>query len=153
MEQVGATVLMKLCQPYFNLNHVLYADNFYTFVPLYQSLLENGMYSWGNAKKNNTGFPKTLKNDSVWEKEKARGAVRSTRVGDVLCLQWKDKRVTKMFPPIIVETIMIVFKGKLKWTAIFNDWLPTDHRLWLIITTTLGVLISPTRCLVCFQYN
>ena len=48
-------------------------------------------------KKNSSGFPKSLKNDGVWEKGKARGAVRSIRVGDVLCLQWKDKRVIAMF--------------------------------------------------------
>ena len=73
MEQVGASVVIKLCQPYFNLNHVFYIDNFFTSVPLYQSLLENGMYACGTAKKNSTGFPKSLKNDGVWEKRKARG--------------------------------------------------------------------------------
>ena len=68
MEQVGASVVIKLCQPYFNLNHVLNTDNFYTSVPLYQSLLENGMYACGTAKKNSTDFPKSLKDDGVWEK-------------------------------------------------------------------------------------
>ena len=97
MEQVGADVVVKLCRPYFNLNPVLYTDNFYTSVPLFQGLLEDGMFACGTAKKNSTGFPKSLKNDSVWEKGKARGSVRSTQMGDVLCLQWKDKRVITMF--------------------------------------------------------
>ena len=93
MGQVGANVVVKLCRPYFNLNHVLYTDNFYTSVPLSQGLLQNGMFACGTAKKNSTGFPQSLKNDSVWEKGKAKRSVRSTRVDDVLCLQWKDKRV------------------------------------------------------------
>ena len=77
MEQIGA-IVVKLCRPYFNLNHVLYTDNFYTSVPLFQGLLQNGTFACGTAKKSSTGFPQSLKNDSVWEKGKARRSVRTT---------------------------------------------------------------------------
>ena len=61
MEQVGASVVIKLCQPYFNLNHVLYTDNFYTSVPSYHSLLENGMYACGTSKKKQLWFSQESK--------------------------------------------------------------------------------------------
>ena len=157
MEQVGASVVIKVCQAYFNLNHVLYTDNFYTSVPLYQSLLENGMYACGTAKKNSTGFPKSLKNDGVWEKGKARGAVRSTRVGDVLCLQWKDKRVITMFSTKHSRDHRGWVQRKTKVNSQFQRLIVCRPQVVANCNNYMGggggVLIIQTRCFICNQYS
>ena len=97
LTQLGPSVVIKLCKPYFRAGHVLVTDNFYNNVPLFQFLKNQGMYAIGTAKVNSTGFPQELKDKAAWEKKAVRGEVRFVRTGDVLCLQWMDHKCVSMY--------------------------------------------------------
>ena len=97
LTQLGPSVVIKLCKPYFNAGHVLVTDNFYNNVPLFQYLKDQGMYAVGTAKANSTGFPQELKNKKAWEKAAVRGEIRFIRIRDVLCLQWMDRKSVSMY--------------------------------------------------------
>ena len=73
LTQLGPSVVIKLCKPYFWAGHVVVTDNFYNNVPLFQFLKNQGMYAIGTAKVNSTGFPQELKDKAAWEKKAVRG--------------------------------------------------------------------------------
>ena len=100
LTQLGPSVVIKLCKPYFNAGHVLVTDNFCNNVPLFQYLKDQGMYAVGTAKANSTGFPQELKNKKAWEKAAVRGEVRFIRIRDVLCLQWMDRKSVSMYSTV-----------------------------------------------------
>ncbi|XP_063971496.1 piggyBac transposable element-derived protein 4-like [Lytechinus pictus] len=84
---LGYTVVMGLLNQYLLRNHIVYADNFFSSLPLVEDLLQADTYYCGTLRKDRVGIPRELqqvrleKYDNVkW----ARNAVTVTR--------WKDKR-------------------------------------------------------------
>ena len=72
--------------------HHLYADRFYTSLPLIDYLKERGMNFTGTVNINRRGLPQQVKEGQMKQGE-TRWLLKDT--DDVLCVQWKDKKSRK----------------------------------------------------------
>ena len=100
MSQLGARVVIKLTEPLQNMGYILFVDNYYTSIPLFQYLASVGIHAVGTIRENTSLFPEAMKNRNAWGKKKERGNVRYTRLGeaphDVLLMQWVDRNVVSI---------------------------------------------------------
>ena len=100
LSQLAARVVIKLTEPLKNKGYILFVDNYYTSIPLFQYLSSVGIHAVGTIRENTSSFPETMKNRAAWGKNKDRGTVRYERVGasphDVLLLQWVDRNVVSI---------------------------------------------------------
>ena len=58
---LGEKVVLNLCKPYYNLNHCIYFDNFFSSPRLMETLLENGCYACGTVRLNRKGLPEEVR--------------------------------------------------------------------------------------------
>ncbi|XP_072145227.1 piggyBac transposable element-derived protein 4-like [Dermacentor andersoni] len=92
-------VVTKLCTKYLDQGYRVYMDNFYTSKKLFEHLLEHKTLACGTTRKDRRCFPVELK-DSSWEKSAERGDVRWIRDGNILYMQWKDRRAVNLMSTI-----------------------------------------------------
>lgn len=57
---LAQNIVERLCQPYFNTNRNVTFDNFFTSMPLAETLLKNGLTSVGTLRKNKKCIPKNF---------------------------------------------------------------------------------------------
>ena len=94
-------VVMRLVAGLENRGHVLYTDNFYSSASLALSLQGIQMSLVGTIRANRRSFPVAMKADlKQFERYAERGTCRYIRDGNVLYLQWKDKRTVSMLSTI-----------------------------------------------------
>lgn len=62
---LGAKVVKKLSRSLVGGNYHLYFDNFFSSVPLFDDLLEDGLYACGTFRKDRRGLPLTVKNTKL----------------------------------------------------------------------------------------
>ena len=89
----SGAVVKKLMDNYFNRNHILYTDNYYTSPALSKFLLENKTGSCGTVCNNRKGWP-------AFPANTARGECRKKKCGDMLAIHWHDKRVVKLLSTV-----------------------------------------------------
>ena len=80
-------VVHDFMEPFFNKNHNLFVDNFYTSLKLVKSLLEKDTYVCGTIRTNRGEFPKNFV-----DKKLDRGKAVYLKMGTILAVHWKDKR-------------------------------------------------------------
>ena len=85
----SGAVVKKLMDNYFNRNHILYTDNYYTSLALSKFLFENKTGSCGTVGGNRKGWP-------AFPTNTARGECRKKKCGDMLAIHWHDRRVVKL---------------------------------------------------------
>ena len=100
LSQVAARFVIKLTEPLKSKSYILFVDNYYTNIPLFQYLSSVGIHAVGTIRENTSSFLETMKNMAAWGKNKDRGTVRYERIGDsphdVLLLQWVDGNVVSI---------------------------------------------------------
>ena len=100
INQLAARVVINLTKPLINRGYVLFADNFYCSVPLFQYLISVGINAVGTVRENSSSFPEVMKNRQSWGKKLDRGTIRYIRNGekpnDVLLVQWVDRNVVSV---------------------------------------------------------
>jgi Transposase IS4 len=69
--------------------HVIGMDGFFSSVPLFLSLYEQGFYGVATTRHNRTAFPKTLLIDN---RALDRGEWVYRQMGDLVCVSWMDKK-------------------------------------------------------------
>lgn len=74
-----------------NRNHIIYMDNFFSSLPLYQELLQHGTMACGTYRTNRAGFPTEL-TDKTSLKKLARGDSIMRQKGDLTTMVWMDKK-------------------------------------------------------------
>ncbi|KAH9360966.1 hypothetical protein HPB48_007047 [Haemaphysalis longicornis] len=74
-------------------------DNFYSSGKLFDHLLERKTLACGTTRKDRRCFPTELK-DVGWERRAQRGDVRWLRDGNILYMQWKDRRAVNLMSTI-----------------------------------------------------
>ncbi|XP_052775666.1 piggyBac transposable element-derived protein 4-like isoform X1 [Mya arenaria] len=87
---LGHDVVMNLTQGVQNSKRHIYFDNFFTGLPLLESLLGNGLYGCGTVRENRIGFPKDLKKP---RDVRQRGEFKVLQKDAVVATVWKDKRL------------------------------------------------------------
>ena len=89
-------VVMNLVKSIVNQGYHLFFDNFYTSVQLLRDLIGKGIRACGTIIANRKGFLAQLKNVKESEEKKKkksnRGDIRWVREGDILSMQWRDKK-------------------------------------------------------------
>lgn len=88
-------VVTKLCTEYLDQGYKIYMDNFYTSTKLFDHLLARKTFACGTSRKDRRCFPAELK-DAKWERRAQRGDVRWIREGNILYMQWKDRRAVNL---------------------------------------------------------
>nr|XP_039258846.1 piggyBac transposable element-derived protein 4-like [Styela clava] len=89
-EGLSSRVVKYLMEPFVDMNHHLYVDNFYTSPELFSYLLSKGIYACGTFRANRIGFPKELIIKSI--RSLQRGATDWRMAGDLLAQSWVDNR-------------------------------------------------------------
>jgi hypothetical protein len=92
---LGHDVVVILCEALADQGYRIYFDNFYTSPQLLQTLISMGLLSCGTCRDNRIGLPAMVKERS-WARSAERGDMRYVRVGNTLCLQWKDTKVQQV---------------------------------------------------------
>ena len=96
-------IVWSLMQPLLNLGYHLYVDNYYTSLPLFQSLLDVDTYACGTVRCNRRGLPKQL-----LEKKQQIGETLFLRNGSLLVLKFTDKNDVYMLTSIHDHTVQAV---------------------------------------------
>ena len=65
INQLGTRVVINLTKPLVNRGYVLFADNFYCSVPLFQYLISVVINAVGIVRGNSSSFPEVMKNGSL----------------------------------------------------------------------------------------
>ena len=97
-------VVLDLVEPFEDINHVLYLDNFFTSVALTVALREKHIFTVGTARSDRTGLPACLKGKKI---KLAKGDYKCVTVGSgvsqVNCFAYHDRKLvrfmTNAFPP------------------------------------------------------
>ena len=83
-----------------NRGYVLFADNFYCSVPLFQYLISVGINAVGTVRENSSSFPRVMKNRQSWGKKLDKGTIRYISIvekqNDVLFVKWVDRNVASV---------------------------------------------------------
>ena len=83
-----------------NRGYVLFADNFYCSVPLFQYLISVGINAVGTVRENSSSFPHVMKNRQSWGKKLDKGTIRYISIvekqNDVLFVKWVDRNVASV---------------------------------------------------------
>ncbi|XP_071480251.1 piggyBac transposable element-derived protein 4-like [Diadema antillarum] len=91
---LGYTVVFDLLEEYLGQGYCVYIDNFYTSVQLLKDLYKLRTFVTGTILPNRKHFPRDMKDTSKeWAKQAERGDMRWTRMNEILCVQWKDKKL------------------------------------------------------------
>ena len=75
---LGAKVVKKLSRSLVGGNYHLYFDNFFSSVPLFEELLEDGIYACGTFRKDRKGLPAMVKNTTLGKLHNQTNALHST---------------------------------------------------------------------------
>ena len=94
---LGYRVVMKLMKNLLNQGYHVFFDNFYTGVDLLNKLFSEATLATGTILQSRRNFPPELKETSFeWNRGSERGDMRWTRIDDILCVQWKDKKLVTL---------------------------------------------------------
>ena len=94
-------VVKQLLAPFPDLNHVVYADNYFTSGPLVEALAKESIYLAGTIKQTAAGYPVELRNVKLDDP----GDYAVLEVGKILYTAYKDgglvSFVTNAFPSVM----------------------------------------------------
>jgi hypothetical protein len=85
------SVVMKLMEGYFDKNHVVVMDNYFTSVPLFMDLLSRSTYACGTVRKARKYFPEDFDIDENME----QGESEYWQSGNFVATVWQDKRAVR----------------------------------------------------------
>ena len=91
---LGPSVVMRLCEPFFNKSHFIFYDNYFSTVELAKMLLVNNTYSCGTTRPNRKGFPSDLKNLTLKKRGEYKALVENSMVE---CIAWQDKKDCEVY--------------------------------------------------------
>lgn len=94
-KKINETILSVL-DPYLDLWHHVYQDNYYNSTSIAKTLLERKTRVCGTIRQSR-GLPQCLKDEACGLK---KGEIAFQRNGDILLLIWKDKREVRMISTI-----------------------------------------------------
>lgn len=80
-----------VCPIYSNANFVVFMDNFFSSLPLFEELQQDGIFACGTYRSNRAGFPKEL-NDSTRLKQLSRGDALFLHKANTTAVVWMDRK-------------------------------------------------------------
>jgi hypothetical protein len=98
--------VVQLVQPYRHRGHILYLDNLFVTVGLFDHLERIGMRACGTVRPDRKGLPADVKEAG---KQLAKGARVGWQRGNLSCLAWSDKRLVYFLTNHIGVNTMVSF--------------------------------------------
>ena len=98
--------VVQLVQPYRQRGHILYLDNLFVTVGLFDHLERIGMRACGTVRPDRKGLPADMKQAG---KQLAKGARMGWQRGNLSCLAWNDKRLVYFLTNHIGVNSMVSF--------------------------------------------
>jgi hypothetical protein len=98
--------VMKLVQPYADRGHVLFLDNLFVTVGLFDHLERIGIRACGTVRLDRKGLPPDIKEAG---KRLRKGERTGWQRGNLSCLAWKDKRLVYFLTNHMGVDIMVSF--------------------------------------------
>jgi hypothetical protein len=86
-----STVVMELMEGYFDKNHVVIMDNFFTSVPLFMDLFNRSTYACGTIRSNRKYLPEEFKG----EQKMNPGQSKFWQSENFVATIWQDKRLVR----------------------------------------------------------
>ena len=113
MERTGhfthsESIVLQLCRPFLGQGVTVFADNFYSSVPLAEKLLKEHTLYCGTFRKNRKHVPKSLQNAKLKKGE----IVSKQNANGVKVFNWKDKRNVLTISTIPEHSGELVSSGK-----------------------------------------
>ena len=96
---LGGSVVMHLMEEYLGENRIVYSDNYFTSVPLCNSLMDNATHCCGTTRHSRKDFPavaKVVADKKAGIRKAQKGTIRMEPVGSANALGWMDKRDVHM---------------------------------------------------------
>lgn len=90
---LGYRVVTDLTQPFVNKNHHVFADNFFTSIPLACDLLRDKTHFCGTVRSNRRGFPSSLNPTRADVKALRKGESKFCRCRNLVASVWKDTKL------------------------------------------------------------
>lgn len=101
---LGRRAVMSLMESFLDKGYVLYMDNYYTSVPLFEDLERQGTLACGTVRSNRKGLPKDITDANNAEvKALERGNSLYRQKGTIPCVGWKDSKMVYMFATTPVD--------------------------------------------------
>lgn len=104
---LGHRVVMDLKQPFLGKGHKLFVDKFYTSVPLFLELLDNGTYATGTVVANHKYLPEGLKAE---RNQLQIGSYRFATSEKMTACIWRDRRDVLMLTTMHNMSVTTVLK-------------------------------------------
>jgi hypothetical protein len=98
--------VMKLVQPYAHRGHILYLDNLFVTVGLFDHLERIGIRACGTVRPERKGLPADIKEAG---KRLRKGERTGWQRGNLSCLAWNDKRLVYFLTNHMGVDIMVSF--------------------------------------------
>ena len=103
-KDLGRRVVMDLMEKFLDKGYVLFMDNYYSSVPLFQELSSRGTLACGTVRSNRKGLPKDITNPGSREvKGLNRGESLYRQKGAITCVGWKDRKMVYMLSTTPVD--------------------------------------------------
>ena len=117
-------LVMRLVDLYLDQHYQLFTDNYYTSHTLATSLLHRNTYLVGTVRSNRQGFPDRLKQVAAFQRHGQRGDMRYERVGEIVYVQWLDKRSVTVLSTMHRATSSVVVTHKVRNDE--GNWVDRD---------------------------
>ena len=92
---LGGNVVTRLTRDLVGQHYAVYMDNFFTGVPLFQRLLDDGIYATGTMRSNRKMFPDELKS-AARRGLASRGDIEFRQDGNMVATVWQDTKPVVM---------------------------------------------------------
>jgi hypothetical protein len=138
-------VVMNLLRGLEKRGHYVVMDNFFYSIPLFEDLLQKGIYATGTVRSNCIGLPLHLKNTKAWrrcDQGHTEWAMHDSRCKS--CVMWKDKCPVLLlsihanpigFPCVPCDEVP-------RWNGVVREKIPTSPMLLEYTTYTRGVDVA-----------
>lgn len=145
LEQVKTTpsgVVLNLCEPLLDSGRTLVVDNWYTSLPLAETLLNRKTHLIGTIRKNRKGLPKEL----IQTKLKVGEVKAMQNQRGISVIMWRDKRIVLMLSTKNKDETVEVQKrgnGTVKKPKVILDY--NSGKSSVDITDQMGAYQTPLR--------
>jgi hypothetical protein len=93
----GQNIVKDLMKDLGGRGHIVTTDNFFTSVPLYLDLLENGIMATGTLRANRKYVPRAMYDKNITKKQTMGWMdYRMHEEGQICCMVWKDKQEVRL---------------------------------------------------------
>ena len=120
---LGERVVLELTASLPQTYHQVYCDNFFSSIPLFQTLLDNKMYACGTIRRDRKFFPKEILKDA---EKMNHGEMRFRQSNNLVASVWKDNKVVTVVSTLSSPNEVVTVNRRKKDGSIIEVDCPTS---------------------------